>query len=65
MANETRVPGRRPYVIAGIGILIEMAAIYLLLVRELNVAVVMPLILIGMFMSFAPVFAKRARDRGG
>lgn len=51
------------YTIAGIGILIQCSAIVLMLVWDTSPALVAPLMIVGMFMSFAPAIANKAAPR--
>jgi len=54
---------KRLYLLAGTGFILQIASIYLMLARDVSVAVVMPLLIIGMFMTFAPALAAK-RDAG-
>ena len=51
------------YTIAVIGILIQCSAIVLMLGWDASPALVAPLMIVGMFMSFAPAIAKKAAPK--
>jgi hypothetical protein len=50
---------KRLYLIAAAGIVLELVGIYLIVARDVSVAVAAPLLIIGMFMSFAPAIAAK------
>lgn len=50
---------KRLYFIAGAGFVLELVAIFLMVARDVSVAIVVPLIIIGMFMTFAPAIAAK------
>ena len=54
---------KRLYLIAGAGFILELVAIFLIVARDVSVAAVAPLLIIGMFMTFAPAIAAK-RDPG-
>jgi len=56
MAEESK-PNKRLFVmIAVLGILLELIVIILLASERITVAVAMPLLIVGMFVTFAPIF---------
>ena len=60
MTSDPGSSKQRLYLVAGTGIVLQLAGIFLMLARDLSVAVVAPLLIIGMFMTFAPaIVAKR------
>lgn len=50
---------QRLYALAGAGFLLQIAGIVLIVAREVSVAIVAPLLVIGMFMTFAPAIAAK------
>ena len=60
-----RPENRMPIAIGVIGILIELTAVFLMASKRLAPAYATPLIIVGMFMAFVPIFvmARRARRR--
>ena len=56
---------RIPIAVAIAGIVFEIVAIYLLATKRVTMAVAQPLIIVGMFMAFVPIFvaARRARRK--
>ena len=61
--NSASPSRKRLYLIAGAGFILELVAIFLIVARDVSVAVVAPLLIIGMFMTFAPAIAAK-RDAG-
>ena len=57
---NTPTPNRkRLYLVAAAGFVLELIGIYLIVARDLSVAVAAPLLIIGMFMTFAPAIAAK------
>ena len=56
---------RIPIAIAIVGIAIELVVVFLLASKRLHMTFATPLIIVGMFMAFVPMFvaARRARRR--
>lgn len=50
---------KRLFLIAGAGFVLQLVAIVLMVARDVSVAIVAPLIIIGMFMTFAPMIAEK------
>lgn len=60
---ERRTSNKLLIAIATAGILLELLAIALLAAKEISFSVAMPLIIVGMFMAFVPVFVATRRAR--
>ena len=65
MNDGSRKNNRFLIAIAIFGILIELAAVALLASKRITVPFAMPMIIVGMFMAFVPLFAASRRARRG
>lgn len=57
--TESGPSKQRLYALAAAGFALQVASIFLIVARDVSVAVVAPLLVIGMFMTFAPAIAAR------
>lgn len=50
---------QRLYALAAVGFVLQLESIFLIVARDVSVAAVAPLLVIGMFMTFAPAIAAK------
>ena len=61
---EGSKPNKRLFVIiAVVGILLELIVIFLMASERITVAVAMPLLIVGMFVTFAPIFMGNMKSK--
>ena len=63
MAEESKPNKRLFVIIAVVGILLELIVIFLMASERITVTTAMPLLIIGMFVAFAPIFMSSIKSK--
>ena len=63
MAEESKPNKRLFVIIAVVGILLELIVIILMATERITVATAMPLLIVGMFVTFAPIFMSNIKSK--